>query len=83
MDDLIGFPPRYDPASPTRLPAFWRGALATRQAFKDGSPDPRERAWHESAMREIDDILAAIDAGGFTPELPAYRRWLAWERRVL
>jgi hypothetical protein len=56
--------PQYDPESPMRQPAFWAGALFSRDA-------------DDVAARRV---LAAIgDAAGRVPlaSVPAYKIWLA------
>ena len=64
-------PIRYDPRSITRLPAFWRGAAATRETL---DADPSRTAL-------VHRLLAAAEGGADVTTSEDYRTWLAYEAR--
>lgn len=64
-------PVRYDPRSTTRSPAFWRGAVATRETLDAGA----------ARTTLVHRLLAAAEAGVDVTATEDYRQWLGYEVR--
>lgn len=60
-------PVRYDPKSIGRLPAFWRGALATRESLDADS----------ARTAIVTRLLAETEAGRDPTASEDYKTWLA------
>lgn len=69
--------PRYDPASPMRLMAFWRGCLTAREQVMTQTRDDYERASHVAAIARIEAIMEGLAGGQDAHAMPEYARWLA------